>query len=76
MNGSVNWFGNKIPVFKKQNIQRKGIFGLKSIQFKVQFEPEFQIRVTDGEQLVFGGYSFCRFSKAILLFLNSDHADF
>ena len=71
MNGSVNWFGNKIPVFKKQNISDKGDFW-----FRVQFEPEFQIRVTRGKQLVFGGYSFCRFSKAVLLFLNSDHADF
>ena len=26
MNGSVNKFGNKIPVFKKQNISKKGDF--------------------------------------------------
>ena len=68
--------GTRYLCLKNKTFQTKGIFGLKSIQFRVQFEPEFQIRVTDGKQLVFGGYSFCRFSKAILLFLNSDHADF
>ena len=52
MNRSVNKFGNKKPVFKNKIIQKKGIFGFKSVQFIVQFELEFQVWVTHGKQLV------------------------
>ena len=47
--------GTRYLCLKSKIFQRKGIFGFKSVQFKVQFELEFQIRVTHGKQLVFSG---------------------
>ena len=44
--------GTRYLCLKNKTFQRKGIFGFKRIQFKVQFELEFQIGVTYGKQLV------------------------